>query len=235
MEKPEQTLCARVEALISLYPPSSRRRIIISLVGGPGSGKSTISAALAKTFNSRNTEQLTVVPMDGFHYSKTQLSTLQLSECGFRRRGAPFTFDSPSFVQLVHSLRDNPVTEVDTPAYGIYAPSFDHAVKDPVENDIFISSSQRIIVLEGSYLLLDEEPWNQISQMVDESWFIDVAREVAKTRLIKRHIQAGIENNWDDALWRVESNDLLNLDLVIGNKGFPNVIINNSGFTMAAR
>lgn len=62
------------------------------------------------------------------------------------------------------------MTEADDPAYGIYAPSFDHSVKDPVENDIFISSSQRIIVLEGSYLLLNEEPWNQISQMVDESY-----------------------------------------------------------------
>lgn len=187
MEKPERTLCARVEALVSLYPLSSGRRIIISLSGGPGSGKTTISSALAKTFNSRNTEQLAVIPMvrgpttifhqtfsinflqDGFHYSKSQLSTLQHEECGFRRRGAPFTFDSSSFVELIHSLRNNPVTEVDVPAHGIYAPSFDHAVKDPVANDIFISSCQRIIVLEGSYLLLDEEPWNQISQMVDES------------------------------------------------------------------
>lgn len=64
-------------------------------------------------------------------------------------------------------------------------------------------------------------------------WFIDVEREVAKTRLIKRHIQAGIENNWEDASRRVESNDLLNLDLVIGSKGIPSVVINNSGLIAA--
>lgn len=57
---------------------------------------------------------------------------------------------------------------------------------------------------------------------------------MAKARLIKRHIQAGIENNWDDASRRVESNDLLNLDLVMGSKGYPSVVINNSGLIAAA-
>ena len=60
-------------------------------------------------------------------------------------------------------------------------------------------------------------------------WFIDVTREEAKKRLVKRHIQAGIEDNWDDAVRRVESNDLLNLDLVIESKGGSNIIVNNSG------
>ena len=264
MDHPENVLCDRVESLLTLYPPSSKRRIIIAMAGGPGSGKSTISAALAKLFNARNSEKMRVVPMvsrtgffglsnqfnglqDGFHYSKAQLSTLKHPECLFRRRGAPFTFDGPSFIQLVHSLRSSTVTETDHPALGIWAPSFDHAVKDPVADDIYISSSQRIILLEGSYLLLNEKPWDQIRDFVDESyvsalpeecsrwlanalssWFIDVSREEAKKRLVQRHIQAGIENNWDDAVRRVESNDLLNLDLVIEKQGSSHIVVSNS-------
>jgi len=89
--------------------------------------------------------------------------------CPFQRRGAPFTFDSESFVQLVQQLSCSPVTETDETENTIWAPSFDHAIKDPVERDIRISSSQKIILLEGSYLLLDEYPWNLIREMASET------------------------------------------------------------------
>lgn len=55
-----------------------------------------------------------------------------------------------------------------------------------------------------------------------------MSREEAKTRIIKRHLAAGIENTWEAAEKRVETNDLLNLDLVNKNKGFANVVIGNS-------
>jgi pantothenate kinase len=207
-ESPELTLCERVEALIKLNPPSTKKRIIIAMAGGPGSGKSTLSAAVERLFNYRNTEKMKVIPLvrtevtvltvtstflpssqsnlkqnnqcfvvlltrqqDGFHYSQSQLSTLPFStnECPFQRRGAPFTFNSPAFIQLIQTLRQIPVTEKEIPSSGIWAPSFDHAVKDPVENDIYIPSSQRIILLEGSYLLLDEEPWRETRDVVDET------------------------------------------------------------------
>jgi pantothenate kinase len=90
-------------------------------------------------------------------------------ECPFRRRGAPFTFDSESFVQLVQRLSLSPVTPTDEPDQAIWAPSFDHAVKDPVERDIRISASQRIVLLEGNYLLLDEDPWRMIRELVSET------------------------------------------------------------------
>jgi pantothenate kinase len=94
---------------------------------------------------------------------------MQSAECPFRRRGAPFTFDSERFVHLVQCLCSSLVTEVDEPDSAIWAPSFDHAIKDPVEGDIRISSSQRIVLLEGSYLLLDEDPWRVIRELVSET------------------------------------------------------------------
>jgi pantothenate kinase len=62
------------------------------------------------------------------------------------RRGAPFTFDPASLKKLVEALKA-PIT-ADAPA-AIYAPSFDHAKKDPVENDIAILNTQRVLVFEG--------------------------------------------------------------------------------------
>jgi pantothenate kinase len=62
------------------------------------------------------------------------------------RRGAEFTFDGEAFLQLVKRLKE-PLTS-DTPT--IFAPSFDHAIKDPKDNDIPIERTQRIVVLEGN-------------------------------------------------------------------------------------
>ncbi len=60
------------------------------------------------------------------------------------------------------------MTLSDEPHLAIRVPSFDHAVQDPVHDDIYISSSDRIVILEGNYLLLDEPPWNTIADLVDE-------------------------------------------------------------------
>jgi pantothenate kinase len=60
------------------------------------------------------------------------------------RRGAAFTFDAEGYFQLVQKLR-KPL-EATTPT--IRAPSFDHAKKDPIEDDIGIPSSARIVSID---------------------------------------------------------------------------------------
>lgn len=105
---------------------------------------------------------------DGFHFSKADLSSFQDPELAFRKRGAPFTFDAVGIIELLTFLRSAPITQFDESDKGIWIPSFDHAVQDPVKDSIFISSADRIVIVEGNYLLLDEPPWNKIASLVDE-------------------------------------------------------------------
>lgn len=86
----------------------------------------------------------------------------------FQRRGAPFTFDANAFLSLIKTLKSTPVTTGDEPEQPVYAPSFDHAVQDPVENDIVVSSRNRIVIVEGNYTLLDQKPWSEIPDLCDE-------------------------------------------------------------------
>jgi pantothenate kinase len=86
----------------------------------------------------------------------------------FRRRGAPFTFDAAGFVDLVRKLREAPVTACDEPEIVFRAPSFDHALKDPVEKAIAVSSQTKLVIVEGNYTLLNEDPWSEISGLVDD-------------------------------------------------------------------
>lgn len=122
------------------------------------------------------------------------------------RRGAAFTFDGHKFLSLVQTLCD-PLTS-STPTF--YAPSFDHAVKDPVDDDVPIAPTARVVLFEGNYLSLDKEPWNQAAALMDELWFVEVGFERARERLVKRHVKAGIARDEVEAHKRVTENDLVN-------------------------
>jgi pantothenate kinase len=70
----------------------------------------------------------------------------------------------------VACLKRCTITPVDDPASAIRLPSFEHAVQDPVRDDIYVSSSARVVIVEGNYLLLDEYPWNEAAAMFDEKY-----------------------------------------------------------------
>lgn len=122
------------------------------------------------------------------------------------RRGAEFTFDGAAFLRLVQRLRE-PLTPTSGP---VYAPSFDHAVKDPRPDDIAVLPSHRVVVFEGLYVALDREPWSGAAALMDELWFVEVDFEVARRRLARRHVAAGISPNADAADQRAVENDLPN-------------------------
>lgn len=84
--------------------------------------------------------------MDGYHLSRAQLDAMPDPATAHARRGAEFTFDGSGFVQLVQRLKEPLTTQSTT----VFAPSFDHATKDPKENDIAIEPTHRIVVLEGN-------------------------------------------------------------------------------------
>lgn len=53
-------------------------------------------------------------------------------------------------------------------------------------DDIQITPSHKVVVVEGNYVLLDIAPWDQLrSQLVDDTWFVDVDLDVAMERVFK--------------------------------------------------
>jgi pantothenate kinase len=107
---------------------------------------------------------------DGFHFPKKTLATFPCPETAFRRRGAPFTFDADAFVEIVASLKKCTVTQKDDPKLAVRLPSFDHAVQDPIRDDIYVPSCARVVIIEGNYLLFDECPWNKAVAMFDDKY-----------------------------------------------------------------
>jgi pantothenate kinase len=205
------------------------KRYLVAIAGTPGSGKTTTAKHVTDLINSWSSRGLgtlhaVCVPMDGFHLPRSMLDRLPDPVEAYIRRGAPWTFDVSGVLELVHLLRESKKAAVG-PKQTILAPSFDHALKDPVDDGIIIPPSADIILLEGNYLLLDEEGWRDIADLVDLRIFIDVDLKVARDRVAERHVKSGIETSLEDAYRRVDANDFLNGSLIMKKMRKPDIVI----------
>ncbi|KNG81212.1 hypothetical protein ANOM_010335 [Aspergillus nomiae NRRL 13137] len=231
-----------VESIYSRAVVHDKPRFLVAIAGAPGSGKTTLAKALTEHLNAMpaNVRRQTVcVPMDGFHLSRAELDQLPNWEEAYVRRGAPWTFDVAGFIAFVQKLRQwaekdtspcyNHTTPPPSPSAKIlYAPSFDHEKKDPVTDGISITPDTSILILEGNYLLLDEPQWRDVASMVDYRIFVDADLQVARERVAKRHVQAGIEPTLEDGFRRVDQNDFLNAQTISEKRLPADLVINGT-------
>lgn len=187
------------------------KQLLIGLAGPPGAGKSTTSARLTELIPGS-----IILPMDGYHLTKQQLSQFKNPKEAFSRRGAHWTFDGERFLRDIQVLRST--------GEGKF-PSFDHGVGDPVENDIHISKENKIIFVEGNYLLLPIEPWVHIKEYLDYCFFISCEESIIYDRVYKRHMGTG--NTEELAKHRVETNDIINAREILLSQTRADKVINS--------
>lgn len=188
---------------------NNKTRKLIGIVGIPGSGKSTLAQSLCARIN-QHQESCIIIPMDGFHVTKAQLDSMPNPEAAHARRGAHFTIDGYSLLQLILKIKTDP-NQIHS------APSFDHSKGDPIDADIHIHPYHSVILFEGLYLNLNLEPWSEISKLLDMIWMIDIPIQIAMERVANRHVYAGLCKTIESARKRAESNDKVNAQFVLEN------------------
>lgn len=148
-------------------------RYLFGISGPPGCGKSTLAERLGAELGAP------VVPMDGFHLSNAEL--IERGQLGIK--GAPETFSASSFVDLVRRIRrPNAIVE---------CPTFDRTTDEPVADQVRITPGDAVVIVEGNYLLLDEAPWGELSDLLDAIAYIDLPDDVRIGRLVDRHVAFG--------------------------------------------
>jgi pantothenate kinase len=171
-------LTARAERLLE-----HERRVLIGIVGAPGSGKTTLAATLEGALNAGcepSAPRCRMVPMDGFHLSDAVLRRLGRLD----RKGAIDTFDAWGYRSLLERVR----SEVD---HLVFAPSFERDLEQPIAAGTMIEPSVQIVVTEGNYLLMESDPWPLVRATLDEVWFCKLPPVVRFERLVARHIEFG--------------------------------------------
>lgn len=176
-----------------------KARFMVALAGPPGAGKSYRSALLCDALNQQRPGQAAVVQMDGYHFDNAVLGDEQLPV-----KGAPHTFDVEG---LQHDLLR--IRRADKP---VAVPVFDRPLDLARAGGRLITPAQRIVIVEGNYLLLDQDPWRALHALFDWTLFIDVDDAVLVERLVNRWLCMGQDHA--GALERAQQKDMLNAELV---------------------
>lgn len=79
------------------------------------------------------------------------------------------------------------------------------------------------MLVEGNYLYLDLPVWREVSEELDERWFLEADEDMAMERVVKRHMGTG--NDESLARHRVENNDRKNAREINATKSRASKII----------
>ncbi len=198
----------RPEALARLIreKAGAAPRFVTAIAGPPGAGKSTLAAAVIADLG----QGARVVPMDGFHYDDAVLTARGLRS----RKGAPETFDARGFLHLMGRLRSGEEVAI---------PVFDRSMELSRAAADVVLPSDRFLVVEGNYLLLDEEPWRGLAPFFDLTVFLDVPEAELDRRLVDRWNHHGRDPV--EARHWIDTNDLPNVRRVTQGSRKANVVI----------
>jgi pantothenate kinase len=201
---------AHVETLLRGVPHGGR--MVIAIAGAPASGKSTIAAALSEHHNGVDPGSTALLPMDGYHFDDELLVPR-----GWRpRKGAPHTFDVGGYASALRRIRAN-----DEPFVAV--PRFDRDLEIARAGAIVIERTVRLIVSEGNWLLLRDDPWPMLLPLFDHTAL--VMTEWATLEQRNRDRWVGYDYSEDMIRQKLEGNDLPNARLVYERSTEPDWII----------
>lgn len=164
--------------LQALRELSTGPRRLLGIAGPPGAGKSTLAELICRTLTA---ERAQLLPMDGFHLAHSALERLDRAQ----RKGAPDTFDAAGYAHLLDRLRTQAADEV------VYAPEFRRPLDEPIANALPLRGTTPLIVTEGNYLLLEEDGWAPVANLLDQVWYLEVDAAIRLEQLSGRHQRFG--------------------------------------------
>ncbi len=191
---------------LELLRKAKGKRVLAMLAAPPGAGKSTLLDFLAR-LSAEHHIRIQTIGMDGFHRRQEYLLNHTVQRDGkeipmVSIKGAPVTFDLPGLTERIRKV-----------AAGERCgwPVYDRLLHNPVEDAMIVDSD--IVLLEGNYLLLDEDGWRDLRNFADYTISVRADETMLRSRLIDRRIKTGVER--DAAVRFVDFSDMPNVRLCL--------------------
>ena len=183
-------------------------RLMVAIAGPPASGKTTLAADLAKRLG----QGARVVPMDGFHFDDAVLTARGHQS----RKGAPHTFDVAGLAHCLTRIRAGEEVAI---------PIFDRSLELARAAADVVGARDRIILVEGNYLLLDQAPWTSLAGLFDYRVLVTAPLDLLTRRLVARWQHYGRQ---DAEAW-IQGNDLPNARTVLDHSTGADLVIATPG------
>jgi pantothenate kinase len=100
---------------------------------------------------------------------------------------------------------------------------FRREIEEPIAGAIAIERRVALVITEGNYLLLEEEPWSRIRLLLDACWYVEGPEDERLRRLIARHVEFGKPP--DQAHEWVHRSDEANARLIEATQGRADLIV----------
>lgn len=201
----------------------SQNRILAAVAGPPGSGKTAFATLLVALINAKmQREEAVLIQQDGWHYPNVYLDSHMIQHKGEviilrRLKGSPETYDTESIYAFLQRCKAGDQIE-----YPVYS----RQLHDPIPNAGRITANHHIVVLEGNYWLLREDPWQQFQALFDMRLLITAPQKKLVEGLRQRHLRGG--KTLEAANRQITSVDLPNIERVAKNSVSAEVIVQKS-------
>ncbi|MDR9891458.1 nucleoside/nucleotide kinase family protein [Pseudenterobacter timonensis] len=163
--------------LAKIHSAHPERRTIVFLSAPPGTGKSTLTTFWEYLSRQEpGLPELQTLPMDGFHHYNAWLDAHHLRAY----KGAPETFDVEKLARALRQVREGEAAW----------PQYDRQKHDPVEEAIQVTAP--VVIVEGNWLLRDDERWRSLAEFCDYSLFIRAPHDALRERLVARKLAGGL-------------------------------------------
>jgi len=203
---------------------AERPRLVAGVCGIGASGKTMFCEILRTLLQQRlapDGVSANVVALDGYHLPNAYLDAhFGRDPSGTRvslrmLKGAPHTYDAARARADLLRLR-----ECESP---LRFPAYSRVLHDPVEGAVSVTPKDRIVLVEGNFLLLDDPAWRDLRSVLDLSLFLHVPRDAAKRVMVSRLARG----RWtsEQAAERYDWLDARNADLILASMKNADVVV----------
>jgi pantothenate kinase len=202
------------------------RRQLVAVAGLPAGGKSIFTAILVPVLEALGPPfGIVALGLDGYHFPNAYLLARPappgVPEPGSLSlyKGGPFTFDAARLAADLRRLRET--------ADPVALPAYDRTLHEPVDGRVLVQPSDRLVLVEGNYLLCRDDGWADVADRFDLRIFLDLPAGLNREPMIARHMRGG--RTREDAERHYERSDRRNTELVAATRDEADILVELDG------